>query len=32
MVVALFLITYIPAIPMIVPYLTGLVDTFWWVA
>ena len=30
MVVALFLITYIPAIPMIVPYLTGLVDTFWW--
>ena len=29
MVVALFLITYIPAIPMIVPYLTGLVDTFW---
>ena len=32
MVVALFLITYIPAIPMIVPYLTGLVDTWWWVA
>lgn len=32
MVVALFLITYIPAIPMIVPYLTGLVDIFWWVA
>lgn len=32
MVVALFLITYIPAIPMIVPYLTGLVDTFWWAA
>ena len=30
MVVALFLITYIPAIPMIVPYLCGLVDTFWW--
>ena len=32
MVVALFLITYIPAIPMIVPYLTGLVGTFWWAA
>lgn len=32
MVIALFLITFIPAIPMIVPYLTGLVDTFWWVA
>ena len=32
MVVALFLITYIPAIPMIVPYLTGLVDPFWRVA
>ena len=32
MVVALFLITFIPAIPMIVPYLCGLVDTFWWVA
>lgn len=30
MVVALFLITFIPAIPMIVPYLCGLVDTFWW--
>ncbi len=30
MVVALLLITYIPAIPMIVPYLCGLVDTFWW--
>ena len=30
MVVALFLITYIPAIPMIVPYLCGLVDSFWW--
>ena len=32
MVVALFLITFIPAIPMIVPYLCGLVDTWWWVA
>lgn len=30
MVVALFLVTFIPAIPMIVPYLCGLVDTFWW--
>ena len=30
LVVALFLITFIPAIPMIVPYLCGLVDTFWW--
>ena len=30
MVVALLLITYIPAIPMIVPYLCGLVDSFWW--
>ncbi|OUQ38646.1 TRAP transporter large permease [Faecalibacterium sp. An122] len=30
MVVALMLITFIPAIPMIVPYLCGLVDTFWW--
>ena len=30
MVVALLLITFIPAIPMIVPYLCGLVDTFWW--
>ena len=31
MVVALFCITFIPAIPMIVPYLCGLVDSFWWV-
>ena len=30
MVVALLLITFIPAIPMIVPYLCGLVETFWW--
>ena len=30
MVVALLLITFIPAIPMIVPYLCGLVDSFWW--
>ena len=31
MVVALLCITFIPAITMIVPYLCGLVDTFWWV-
>ena len=31
MVVALLFITFIPAITMIVPYLCGLVDTFWWV-
>lgn len=30
MVVALFLVTFIPAIPLIVPYLCGLVPTFWW--
>lgn len=30
MVIALFLITFIPAIPLIVPYLCGLVPTFWW--
>ena len=30
MVVALLCITFIPAITMIVPYLCGLVDTFWW--
>lgn len=30
MVVALLLVTFIPAIPLIVPYLCGLVDTFWW--
>ncbi len=32
MVLALFLITFIPVIPLIVPYLCGLVDTFWWAA
>ena len=31
MVVALLFITFVPAISMIVPYLCGLVDTFWWV-
>ncbi|MDD5939212.1 MAG: TRAP transporter large permease [Lachnospiraceae bacterium] len=31
MVVALFLVTFIPAIPMIIPYLCGLTETFWWV-
>lgn len=30
MVAALFLVTFIPAIPLIVPYLCGLVDSFWW--
>ena len=30
MVVALLLITFIPAIPLIVPYLCGLVPSFWW--
>ena len=30
MVIALFLITFIPAIPLIVPYLVGLVPSFWW--
>lgn len=30
MVVALFLVTFIPAIPLIIPYLCGLVDSFWW--
>lgn len=30
MVVALFLITFIPAIPLIVPYLCKLVPSFWW--
>ena len=32
MVIALFLITFIPAISLIVPYLTGLIDSFWWAA
>lgn len=30
MVVALFAVTFIPAIPLIVPYLCGLVPSFWW--
>ncbi len=30
MAIALLLVTFIPAIPLIVPYLCGLVDTFWW--
>lgn len=30
MVIALFLITFIPAIPLIVPYLCGLVPSFGW--
>ena len=30
MVVALLAVTFIPAIPMIIPYLLGLVDHFWW--
>lgn len=30
MVAALFAVTFIPAIPMIIPYLLGLADKFWW--
>ena len=30
MVIALFLVTFIPAISLIVPYLTGLVSSFGW--
>lgn len=30
MVAALLLITFVPAIPLIVPYLCGLVPSFWW--
>lgn len=30
MVVALLIITFVPAISLIVPYLTGLVPSFWW--
>jgi tripartite ATP-independent transporter DctM subunit len=30
MVVALFAVTFIPAIPLIVPYLCNLVPSFWW--
>lgn len=30
MVAALFLVTFIPAIPLIVPYLCNLVPSFWW--
>lgn len=30
MVAALLVVTFIPAIPLIVPYLCGLVPSFWW--
>ena len=30
MVAALFLVTFIPAIPLIIPYLCDLVPSFWW--
>ena len=30
MVAALFVITFVPAIPLIVPYLCKLVPSFWW--
>ena len=30
MVIALFLVTFIPAIPLIIPYLCNLVPSFWW--
>lgn len=30
MVVALLLVTFIPAIPLIVPYLCNLIPSFWW--
>lgn len=30
MVVALLLVTFIPAIPLIIPYLCNLVPSFWW--
>ena len=30
MVVSLFIVTFIPAIPLIVPYLCKLVPSFWW--
>ena len=30
MVISLFIITFIPAIPLIVPYLCKLVPSFWW--
>ena len=30
MVIALFLVTFIPAISLILPYLTNQVDSFWW--
>lgn len=32
MVIALFIITFIPAIPLIVPYLCGLVPSFGWLS
>ena len=30
MVIALFLVSFIPAIPLLVPYLCGLVPSMWW--
>ena len=30
MVISLFLVSFIPAIPMLVPYLCGLVPSMWW--
>lgn len=30
MVIALFLVTFIPAIPLIIPYFCNLVPSFWW--
>ena len=30
MVIALFLVTFIPAIPLIIPYLLDMVPSFWW--
>ena len=32
MVIALFLVTFIPAISLILPYLTNQVESFWWVS
>ncbi len=32
MVIALFLVTFIPAIPLILPYLTNQVESFWWLS
>ena len=30
MVISLFLVSFIPAIPLLVPYLCGLVPSMWW--